>query len=174
MRACQTVFGNKAFRLRRVYEKGGGEWASRINASIFEAISVSFNDYDIGILTRSADSICEAYIDLIETDEKWVASVTAATGDYSRIEYVFETWQTRLKDAVSGERANDSMRLFSKSLKEEMFEADNSCSICGQKIVMLIDAALDHSLQYWKGGDTVPENARLAHRTCNLKRGKGV
>lgn len=174
MRACQTVFGNKAFRLRRVYEKGGGEWASRTNASIFQVISVSFNDHDIGIITRSADSIYEAYIDLIETDERWVASVTAATGDYSRIEYAFETWQARLKDAVSGERANDSVRLFSRSLKEEMFEADNSCSICGQKIVMLNDAALDHNLQYWKGGETVPVNARLAHRTCNWKRGKGV
>lgn len=174
MRACQTVFGNKAFRLRRVYEKGGGEWASRINASIFQVVSVAFNNYDIGQITRSADGIYEAYLDLIETDEKWIASVTAATGDFSRIEYAFETWQARLKEAVSAERANDSVRLFSRSLKEEMYTVDNSCSICGQKIVMLNDAALDHHLQYWKGGETVPENARLAHRICNWRRGKGV
>jgi 5-methylcytosine-specific restriction endonuclease McrA len=55
-----------------------------------------------------------------------------------------------------------------------MFAEENACSICGQKIVMINDAALDHHVQYWKGGETVPENARLAHRTCNLKRGKGV
>jgi uncharacterized protein with ParB-like and HNH nuclease domain len=174
MRACQTVFGSKAFRLRRVHERGGGEWASRINASIFQVISVSFNNYDIGHITRSADSIFESYLDLIESDEKWVTSVTAATGDYARIEYAFETWQARLKEAVRNERTNDSTRLFTRSLKEEMFAEDNACSICGQKIIMINDAALDHHIQYWKGGETVPENARLAHRTCNLKRGKGV
>lgn len=174
MRACLTVFGGKAFRLRRIYEKGGGEWTPRINVSIFQVISVSFSDYDIGQITRSADSIYEAYLDLIETDDRWVASVTAATGDYARIEYVFETWQSRLKEAVGTEHANDKTRLFSRSLKEEMYAASNACSICEQKIVMLNDAALDHELHYWRGGETVPDNARLAHRTCNWKRGKGA
>jgi hypothetical protein len=35
---------------------------------------------------------------------------------------------------------------------------------------MIDDAALDHVQQYWEGGQTVPENARLVHRHCNLTR----
>jgi len=32
------------------------------------------------------------------------------------------------------------------------------------------DAAVDHIEQYWLGGKTIPENARLAHRYCNMAR----
>ena len=88
-RACHTVFGDKGFRTRRSYEKGGGEWASKINASIFQSISTSFTDYDLGAITRKADSIFEAYVDLICTDDRWIDSVSSSTGDYSRIEYTF-------------------------------------------------------------------------------------
>lgn len=170
MRACHTVFGNKAFRLRRINDRGGGEWTPRINASIFQVLSVSFADQDIGRITRAADRIFEAYVDLIQSDDRWVQSVTAATGDYAKIEYVFEAWNSRLKEALRGEAPNDDHRLFTRELKEELFSQDNVCSICGQKIVLVNDAALDHEIHYWRGGQTVPENARLAHRTCNLKR----
>ena len=81
MRCCHTVFGNRAFRLRRRTDpKSGGEWTPRVNASIFQVISVGFTDYEIGHVTRSADSIYEAYLDLIASDEKWVDSISTSTG----------------------------------------------------------------------------------------------
>jgi 5-methylcytosine-specific restriction endonuclease McrA len=33
------------------------------------------------------------------------------------------------------------------------------------------DADIDHIKHYWRGGKTIPENARLTHRYCNRKRG---
>jgi hypothetical protein len=168
MRASVTVFGNNGFRLR----KGGGEWAARVNAAIFQSIATSFCDYDLGQLTRRADAIFEEYVDLASTDEKWVDGVRISTGDPSRIEYVFSTWGDRLKRAIGTEPANDSARVFTRTLKEEMFKTDNQCRICGQKVSLLLDAALDHDIHYWRGGKTVPENARVVHRLCNLKRPK--
>jgi len=32
--------------------------------------------------------------------------------------------------------------------------------------------AVDHIEMYWKGGKTIPENARLTHRYCNWARSK--
>ncbi|HOO52398.1 MAG TPA: hypothetical protein PLK94_14045 [Alphaproteobacteria bacterium] len=29
---------------------------------------------------------------------------------------------------------------------------------------------MDHIEQYWTGGKTIPENARLTHRYCNMAR----
>ena len=170
MKASLTIFGDKGFRLRRDIAKGGGEWASRANAAIFQVLSSSFTDYDLGQLTRRADAIFEEYMDMISIDEKWVDCVRVATGDANRIEYAFETWRDRLRKAIGDERPNDSARAFSRSLKEEMFQQNNTCSICGQKITLLYDAALDHHKHYWRGGMTVPENARLAHRHCNAAR----
>lgn len=169
-KAAYTIFGDKAYRLRRNHAKGGGEWAPKANAAVFQVLSVSFTDFDLGQLTRSADHIYEAYIDLISTDSRWIECVSAATGDYSRIEYAVTTWQERLKLCLVGTKANDKRRLFSRSLKEEMFEADPTCALCNQRIVSISDMALDHNIHYWRGGLTVPNNARATHRQCNLER----
>ncbi len=171
VKASLTVFGEKAFRLRKTSEKGAGEWAPKINASVFQVIAVSFCDYDLGQITRASDAIYEEYCDLIASDERWVQAVSNRTSHYSNVEYAFETWRARLKEAVKDFPANDKQRCFSRSLKEELFSQNNSCSICGNKIVSLNDSALDHDVHYWRGGKTVPENARLAHRLCNFKRG---
>jgi hypothetical protein len=170
MKACFTVFGDKAFRLRKASGARSGEWTSRINATIFQVISVSFTDYDVGAITRSADSIFEAFLDLIARDSTWVDAVTTSTGDPVKIDYSFTIWKERLKKAIATSRPNDSTRVFSRALKEELFVQNDTCQICNQKIIMLHDAALDHEEQYWAGGQTVPENARLVHRHCNLTR----
>ena len=169
MRACKTVFGDAAFRLRRKGERGG-EWTPRVNASIFQVIAVCFCEHDIGKITRSADRIKEAFLDLIATDERWIGAIKTSTGDFANIEYSFETWRKRLVEALEGAESNDSTRVFSFQLKKEMFEINSTCAICSQKIAMINDAQLDHDIQYWRGGRTVPENARLVHRICNLKR----
>lgn len=173
-KAARTIFGDKGFRLRRQYEKGkqGAELTPSINASIFQVIMVSFADYDLGALTRNADNIFEAYVDFVSQDEKWVESVRTSTGDFTRIEYAFTQWFERLECIMEGAVTNDSQRLFSRSLKEELFSQNDTCSLCGQKISLVNDSALDHDTEYWKGGKTVPSNARLVHRQCNLERAR--
>jgi hypothetical protein len=170
MRACYTVFGNKAFRLRKGKGKDSSGWALRINAAVFQVISVCFTEYDRGEITRSADSISEAYADMVATDQRWMEAVSSSTGMQSRIYYAFEAWRDRLRKAISLTTPNDPSRLFSKALKMELFEQNKTCVLCGQEIKLLEDAALDHKEQYWQGGETIPSNARLVHRYCNLTR----
>lgn len=62
-------------------------------------------------------------------------------------------------------------RCFSRQLKKELFLQSQTCSICENEIKLMDDAVLDHIEHYWRGGKTVPENARLVHRYCNLERG---
>ena len=174
MRAAVSVFGDKAYRLKVASSKSSktvGEWSSRPNAAIFQVVATSFSDYDIGSITRNADRIYEEYVDMITTDETWVDNVRRATGETSRLTYVFETWQRRLEEVMSTAEENDTQRTFSRNLKKELFNQDRTCSICKQEIKLLDDAVLDHEIHYWRGGQTVPENARLAHRYCNLSRG---
>jgi hypothetical protein len=172
MKACVTVFGDNGFRLRRDSASGGGEWATRMNAAIFQVVATSFSRYDLGHITRNADAIHEEYVDLVSTDDKWRDCTRRATGETTRMEYAFETWQNRLKLAMSQGEPNDSVRLFSHKLKQEMYDQNQTCALCGQRITLLLDAALDHDLHYWRGGKTVPENARLVHRHCNYSRPK--
>ena len=175
MKASFTVFGNNAFRLKndktKQNSKSAGEWAIRPNAAIFQVVAVSFQKYDLGRITRAADAIYEEYIDLINTDKEWVDRVRRATAESTRLQYVFNTWQERLKIVMDAHESNDSQRGFSRQLKKEMFEENPTCKLCNQRISLLDDAVLDHDVRYWLGGKTIPDNAQLAHRHCNLKKG---
>ncbi|MGE4376601.1 MAG: HNH endonuclease family protein [Burkholderiaceae bacterium] len=175
MRACLTVFGDNSFRLKSDIAKPGkfssGEWATRPNAVIFQVMATSFSMYDIGQVTQKADSIYESYLDLINTDPVWVDRVRRATGESTRLKYVFDTWLQRLSEIMQNSESQDVQRVFSRRLKKEMFEANPTCSICGNKISLIDDAAMDHDVRYWLGGKTIPENARLTHRLCNQKKG---
>ncbi|PPJ64786.1 hypothetical protein CUN59_02955 [Cuspidothrix issatschenkoi CHARLIE-1] len=166
IKASYTVFGNQAFRLRT--ERGS--WANQINASIFQVITVSFVDYELSAITRGADLIFEEYLDMISTDDKWVNCVSLHTGDIQRIDYSFTVWKQRLAEVMKTSSPNDSQRCFSRKLKEELFNQNSTCQICGQKVSLINDAVLDHEKHYWRGGKTVPENARLVHRQCNAER----
>ena len=138
----------------------------------FSSCGNSFCNYDLGQITRASDAIYEEYLDLIHTDSKWVDRVRRATGEATRLSYCFNTWYERLKDVLDSQSfSNDQKRVFSQQLKRELFEANPTCAICDQKIRLIDDAALDHTLQYWRGGQTVPENAQLVHRLCNLQKG---
>ena len=172
MRAAYTIFGDRAFRLRRFDRNGSGEWRGRINASVFQVLAVSFTEYDLGQLTRRADAIREEYLDLITGDTKWIDAVSSRTGKWPNIEYTFDTWNRRIRECLSGAEPNDSNRCFSRKLKEEYFRGDPTCRICGQRINSVDDAAMDHELHYWRGGKTIPSNARLAHRLCNSTRSR--
>ena len=175
VKASQTVFGNDGFRLKK--EKTGtsrslGEWSTRANVAIFQCIATSFASHRPGEITKNADSIREEYLDLISEDNKWVDYVRRATGETSRLDYVFETWRRRLREVLRNDGTEgQGGRLFSRQLKKEFFDQSPTCAICGNEITLLDDAVVDHVEHYWRGGRTLPENARLAHRYCNLERG---
>lgn len=163
IKASYTIFGDRGFRVDPEKSRG-------FKPAIFQVMMVSFTDYDLGLLTRSADSIFEEYLDLLQTDSHWVECVTNFPDDYDRISYAFDTWKERLKEAVKNAEPNDSQRCFSRAEKEAMFDRSDFCEICGQKISHINDATLDHDRHWWRGGKTVLENARLVHRHCNATR----
>jgi hypothetical protein len=168
-RVCYSIFGDKGFRLRKKDKFGNGQWSSVPNASIFQILATSFTRYDPNALIRHADSILEEYLDVLE-DQLWVDAVTKSTGDQTKIRYSFEEWNRRLDELMRGVEQNDTARAFSRSLKKELFSQEPTCTLCGNEIKTLDDSVLDHIKHYWRGGQTIPTNARLAHRACNLAR----
>lgn len=169
MQNCYSVFGENAFRIRKHDHMGGGEWATQANAAIFQVISTSLASYDAAQISARADMIVEEYLDVL-TDSDWIDAVTKSTGDTKKIKYAFDTWTRRLQALMEGVEGLDGKRLFTTSLKKELLEQDSACAICKNEIKSLTDAAVDHVEQYWRGGATIPSNARLAHRSCNRAR----
>ena len=165
-----TVLGEKAFRrwIMGVNPPRVRREPKRINESLFDVLMWSFACRDRGALTRKKDSIKEALIHLMTTNPEFVGSITHATSNTQAVQTRFKIWNNELDEILRDEEKQP--RCFSRELKQELFDKNPACGICGNQIEHIDDAAVDHIEQYWRGGKTIPENARLAHRHCNFTR----
>ena len=146
-----------------------GYWEKqKFNASLFDILMWSFASKDKNLVMRNLDKIREAYLDLMVSDTDFIESIVRSTSSTLMVKRRFKKWSDRLDSVLENQTLQP--RCFSRVLKEQLFYADPTCAICGQRISCIDDAAVDHIEQYWTGGQTIPENARLAHRYCNCHR----
>lgn len=166
-----AVFGSNAFRR---WSKGDersleGQWESKLNVALWDTLLYTFAFFEKRQIIPVSDAIREEFLDLMSTDETFVDYIGRTTDKPDRIRYRADTWRQRLEAAIrvpAGEA-----RAFTRKLKDELHAADPTCAICAQHIHAPEDAEVDHIKHYWRGGATIPENARLTHRYCNRARG---
>jgi hypothetical protein len=167
------VFGDKAFRR---YVPGdnqnlNGAWATtRVNMALFDIVMWGFTNYEKSQIVPHADTIREELLHLMTHNQEFIDSIMIQTSGKEQVQKRFEIWKDSLNKII-GTIGKREPRAFTLSLKKELFELDNSCKICGQTIHNMDDAEVDHIEHYWRGGKTIPENARLTHRYCNRQRG---
>lgn len=169
----RTIFGKYAFK--RYYpgnEKNkDGRWEeTKFNASLFDIFMYTCSKADKNKMIRNADAIREALIDLMTTDQDFIDAIEKATSSNKKVRIRFDKWRSTFESIIGIDEKET--RCFSLALKEELFNRNPTCEICGQRIHSVDDAAVDHIQQYWLGGQTTPENARLTHRYCNIARSK--
>lgn len=146
-----------------------GSWEpKKFNASLYDILMYSFSREDKNKVYQNLDSIRESLIDLMTNDQEFVDSIELSTSSVQAVTKRFDKWRLTLQDLIG--IAQKEPRCFTLKLKEDLYKNDSTCTICGQKIQNVDDAAIDHIKQYWKGGKTIPENARLTHRYCNWAR----
>lgn len=117
-----------------------------------------FTKYQQGAVTKNADVLRERALQLMATDE-FSDLVRHTISEQKRVERRFRLWLDML-DEVLGD-SDQGPRLFPRELKQRLFTANPSCSICGQQIQSIDDAHLDHVVPYSKGGATKVPNAAL-------------
>jgi len=167
----KSVLGDNAFKR---YYKGtdsnpNGHWEpKKFNASVFDILMYCFAREDKNKVYQNLDAVREALIYLMTSDQEFIDSIELSTSSIQAVTKRFDKWRAALQGVIGIQ--NKEPRCFSLSLKKEMYDKESTCNICGQNIQLLDDAALDHIDQYWMGGKTVPENARLTHRFCNWSR----
>ncbi len=166
----KSVFGDTAFR-RYDSKESGGQWRRAVNVALRDVIFYGFaiRLSQRGKITGRSDAIREGLLNLLVNDEKFVTSIDQHTSNEDNVKYRFSAWLKEL-DEILADADNQGPRLFSLKLKEELFKADPTCKICGQRLHSIDDSEVDHIKPYWKGGETIPENARLTHRYCNRAR----
>ncbi len=173
VQSTKTVFGNHAFRSFRngLSNDPNGNWEERkINKGLFDIVMFGFTRYEKNEIIPKADAIREELLWLMTHDDVFINSIGGSGTDAKiKTEQKFEIWLQHLKNLL-GTSTKES-RSFSSSIKQSLFETDSSCKYCEQQILSIDDAEVDHIEHYWRGGKTIPSNARLLHRYCNRKRG---
>ena len=119
---------------------------------------------------RNLDSIREALINLMTCNQDFIDSIEIGTSAPKAVTKRFEIWRSELRSIIGIDQKEP--RLFTKELKKELYDNNPTCKIWNKNIVDIDDSMVDHIEQYWKGGRTIPENARLTHRYCNLARSR--
>lgn len=66
---------------------------------------------------------------------------------------------------IDGER-----RAFTRFDKESLWHEGYVCSYCGNVILKINDAEVDHIQVFSSGGETSLSNAQLLHRHCNREK----
>lgn len=146
-----------------------GYWEPiKFNASLYDVLMYIFARVDKNKVYQNLDSIREALIYLMTNDQEFIDSIELSTSSIQAVTKRFDKWRLAVQDILG--ISQKETRCFSLNLKKEMYENDPTCCICGQSINNVDDSALDHIEQYWRGGKTIPENARLTHRYCNWAR----
>lgn len=168
-----TVFGEHAFK--RFYlgteDDRSGRWESkRINMALYDVIMVGFTSYERQQITARADAVRDALIELMVSDQHFVDMITLGTSQRERLHSRMNRWRGKLDEVIGIPETHP--RLFSPEMKRRMFDQNPICEICGQTIQIIDDAHVDHIEQWQYGGPTVPENARLTHRFCNMARSR--
>ncbi|MBU2793117.1 DUF262 domain-containing protein [Acidithiobacillus thiooxidans] len=168
--ACQnayTLFGEKAFVISQ---------RASINKGLAYMMLTMLAYEERGYVTTNADSIRERMA-VVKQDKIFLSALKVNTSDPAGIKYVSE----KLKWVILGNDSNDisrraagEARFFHLGLREKLFNESNTCKICGQKIVSIDDAEVDHIFPYSKGGLTTYDNAQLVHRFCNASKGNVI
>lgn len=167
----RSLLDKNAFkRFYRGDEKNkNGRWETqKFNVSLFDILMYSFAREDKNTVFQNLDRIREALINLMTEDQEFIDSIELSTSSKKAVITRFDKWRFALQ-TILGIGVKEP-RCFTFKLKEELFTLNDNCAICGNKIWSIDDAAVDHVEQYWTGGKTIPENARLTHRYCNNAR----
>ena len=169
----KSVFGDKAFRrfIPGDEKDPNGRWEIRkINVGLFEIIMFGFSRYNKNQIIPLSDAIREELLHMMTSDKEFIDSISGSgTTSTAKVTTRFKKWLDGLERIVGMPKTEP--RTFSWELKKQLYEQNPVCAICGSKIMLIEDAAIDHIEHYWRGGKTIPSNARLVHRYCNLKRG---
>lgn len=171
----RNLLGANAFKR---YYKGNernknGKWETqKFNVSLFDILMYSFATEDKNTVFQNMDRIREALLDLMTNDQEFIDSIELSTSSKKMVTIRFDKWRLTVHSILG--IGTKEPRCFSYALKKQLFEDDSTCAICGNRILNIDDAAVDHIEQYWTGGKTIPANARLAHRFCNSSRSPHV
>ena len=160
----KIILGPEAFfgvdRVKRELKK-------TFSPTVYDSIMIAFSLFHQNDLIAHADEIRNYIIEVKLHNSSYHDFTFARSGDArcvkGRISIIIEL----LQEIVGKKNEYPESRVFSNEVKQQLFYNGYKCSFCGNEILNIDDAEVDHIKPWSKGGKTIIENAQLLHRHCN-------
>ncbi len=167
--AVRSLFGDHAFNLYSNKNNASGKYEKVVNKGLYDVLLYGCTLYEKHQLVPYKDSLKEELFWLMTNHDQFSDSITGTgTDNKKKVTTKVGIWLNSLEEILGTPQTEP--RCFSWEIKNRLWGKHPVCGICRQAIESVDDAEMDHIEFYWKGGGTVPENARLAHRYCNRAR----
>lgn len=152
------------------YDREKRKMMNKFSGSTYDSIIIAFsmfNNHDIMVHSdQIRQKIKEMKMNDIEYQDYTYASTGSKVRVYGRIMKVYE-----LLSQIIGKKGDYGVeRIFSDETKEELWHEGYICSYCGNEILSVDDAEVDHIEAFVSGGETIKDNAQLLHRHCNREK----
>ena len=167
----KQVLGDTAFM---VINREDGTVITRFSGSVYDSIIVPFSFFDNHDLMQHADEIRKAIEQLKLNDDQYREDTYVATGSRKRVLGRIFTVYNLLTEITGSYGSDDSNRVFSDSVRKELWHPGYICSYCNNEILSIDDAEVDHIIPFAQGGKTDISNAQLLHRHCNREKSDGL
>ncbi|WP_129721419.1 HNH endonuclease family protein [Xylanivirga thermophila] len=167
----KQVLGDNAFD---AYDREKGIMSNKFSGSVYDSIVIPFSFFSKHELMIHANEIRVSIDELKISNEEYQECTYAATGSKRRVTGRIMIVYNLLKK-ITGSMGNDEGdRVFSASIKKELWKSGYICSYCGNEILNIDDAEVDHIVPYSQGGMTEISNAQLLHRHCNRAKSDSI
>ena len=163
----KQILGDTAFF---AVNRDDGKVIERFSGSVYDSIIIPFSFFNNHDLMAHADEIRKAIADLKLNNERYREDTYVATGSRKRVLGRIFTVYNLLTKITGSYGSDDGNRIFSDSVKKELFYAGYICSYCNNEILSIEDAEVDHIVPFSQGGKTDIGNAQLLHRHCNREK----
>lgn len=165
----KQVFGDTAFC---VYDRSKKDFVRKFSGPVYDSIIIACSYFDNHDLMVNSDEIRSQVLEVRKNNADYQDFTYAATGSKNRVIGRINMIYNIIANIIGKPADGDIKRIFTTDEKEDLWNSSEKhiCSYCGQEILDISDAEVDHINPYTNGGETELSNAQLLHRHCNREK----
>lgn len=170
MQNIYAVFGDKSARSYDVedHRTNNGGWDTKFLVTVFDIQAAALMNRPPAKVQQAAEQIREMFLFTMLTDSELRDAMSKRTGGAAQTRIRWTRFRSLVDTAIDGTMVEP--RFFDFEFRTRLWNRSHTCALCHNEIHTFEDATVDHKTPYSRGGKTVPENAQLAHRSCNARK----
>jgi 5-methylcytosine-specific restriction endonuclease McrA len=169
MQNIYADFGDKSARLYEVNARSNkGAWDTKFSVMALDIQASALMGRSTIKVQQAAEQIRELFLFTLLTDTEMQDAISKRTGSTVQTKLRWTKFRASVDPIIDGSMVEP--RFFDFVVRKDLYEKSSVCQICKNQIHTLDDSTVDHIVPYSKGGKTSPNNAQLAHRSCNASK----